>query len=98
MSDVPLGFKAHITLGLEHKVEALGAEFRFKDYGWSYSQIDGDPVLGPGGRCYLTAHARNYTGLFHQLQEVAKHLRGQGAEPQRLKIEAIVYDTKASHD
>jgi hypothetical protein len=61
---------------------------------WPDSQIDGDPVLGSGTYCYLSAHAMSEEHLRSQMFATAESLRAQGIPPIRLIIEKIVYDSK----
>lgn len=76
--------------------------------GWRFSQIDGDPVLGHGVKCYLTKHYPASTNTSHATAEadriivlmgnVADKIRNAGLDVIRQKIELVVFDTKANSE
>lgn len=68
--------------------------------GWKFSSIDGDPVLGPGVKCYATLHlnCNKVTAEMAQsvVQNAANKLSGLGATVLREKLELVLYDQKLS--
>jgi hypothetical protein len=90
-----LCFEAHITLAQEHRAVAqMVGETEL----WVFSEITGCPILGQGTYCYLTGYAPDSLALKEEMEAVAEQLRFHGAEPLRMKIEQIVYDTKTGRD
>ena len=87
-----MDFESHITcLGHEEKVKEVG-----KAMGWSFSKIDGDPVLGQGVKCYLTRHARDYVKLHGDMMQVKRELQDKDVNVPvlRTKIELIMHDER----
>lgn len=84
-------FECHITApsGSADKVKKAG-----KDLHWKFSAIDGDPVLGAGVHCYLTTHDATFARIKQRMKAAAHVLEAAGVEVIRMKIEAIMYDTK----
>ena len=64
-------FEAHITLPRDRAetVEKLGALC-----GWTFSQIDGDPLMGKQAYCYLTAYKPDAQALLAEMREVSRLL------------------------
>lgn len=88
-------FEAHITCKLSDS-EAVREVCEYT--GWSYSQIDGDPIMGKQAYCYLTTYDSNEEILYSSMQEVCQILRSAMVEPLRQKIELIVFDSKTGVD
>lgn len=66
---------------------------------WKFSAIDGDPVTGPGVKCYATTHLNTKVGeefaLGHLLGSAA-HLERAGFEVTRRKVELVLYADRSS--
>ncbi len=100
-------YECHITFFAFGPQPELPA-FLEKNTGWKYSQIDGDPVLGPGVKCYLTKHYPAATDTSHQAAEsdriiglmgkAADYVRECGMDVLRQKIELVIYDTKSNSE
>lgn len=92
-------YECHITIkdyknGIVNKL----LEETIKEWGWKFSQIEGDPVLGKGLKCYATQHfagTRNVDEVISIMRNVAYDLELAGFDVVRQKVELIVYDTKA---
>lgn len=79
-----------------------------KNTGWLFSAIDGDPVLGPGRKCYLTKHYPASAHTSHTVAEaeevkrkmgkVADFVRGTNVDVIRQKIELVIFDTKSNSE
>lgn len=85
-----LRYEAHITFQLTYSTALQ--EFAKADNGWTYSCIDGDPLLGAGLRCYLTGHDDDRDALLMRMIKVCGTLRIPFT---RMKIEETVFDTGA---
>lgn len=69
-----------------------------QEIGWIFSKIDGDPVLGPGVKCYATKmfNAKNeYNKILRNLHGAAASLALKEIPHTRLKIERVVYDVRS---
>jgi hypothetical protein len=84
-------FEAHITLP---RAQAEDVEKMAADSGWTYSAIDGDPVMGKQAYCYLTAYDTTATGLLARMRIVTAALTQRDVQVLREKIERIIFDTK----
>lgn len=86
-------YEAHITLlGRPDFVRPLVEALQ-----WKFSAIDGDPVLGPGVKCYATKQFNSKIpreAVLQDLQETAAALVGS-VEIIRKKIELVIYDTRS---
>ncbi len=84
-------FESHITFHISaaDTVKAVG-----DSYGWKYSQIDGDALMGAKPYCYLTGYAPDGHELHRDMNAVVNAARKQGVQELRTKIEQIVWDTK----
>jgi hypothetical protein len=89
-------FEAHITMPREQSVTINTLFAPVKD-GWSYSQIDGDPLLGKRPYAYLTAYDPDGVTLLNRMQRLVVILEQAGVEVLRMKIEEIVFDSKTGH-
>lgn len=88
-------FESHITLLREHSA-AVNEIAQFT--GWTYSQIDGDPIMGKQAYCYLTAYDTDAHTLHARMSEVVRLCKASMVEPLRTKIELIVFDSKTGVD
>lgn len=88
-------FEAHITMRRDQSEIVKGFDGVL---GWSFSAIDGDPVMGKQAYCYLTAYGPIGTDLLVKVQTLSNVLRDNGVEVLREKVEEIVYDSKTGHD
>lgn len=89
-------FEVHITMdgdptALRPLVEGLG---------WTFSAIDGDPILGSGVKCYATHHFNQRVTIAEirtRLDETAERLGRAGAHVKiiRRKIEHVILDIRS---
>lgn len=86
-------FEAHITLDKTHATEVAKVA---DSTGWTFSQITGCPLLGPGTYCYLTGYNTDDQKLMEAMDDNVVALAHKGIVALRLKIERIVYDTKTN--
>ena len=87
-------FEAHITFDKQYAEQVKSATVP----GWKFSQIDSDPILGPGSKCYLTHYDKNDSKLLESMTKVANSLNVSGIPHLRLKVERIIYDTATGID
>lgn len=82
-------YEAHVTFS---STKEIGL------FGWKFSKIDGDPVLGDGVKSYLTRQfkaTRPLSAVVEELEQVATNLREDyGEDVLRTKVELVVYDSK----
>lgn len=84
-------FEAHITcLRSEGEMVQKFCELT----GWTYSQIDGDPIMGKRAYCYATAYREDGHVLLAETSALARNLEQAGVTVLREKVEQIMYDTK----
>jgi hypothetical protein len=87
-------YEAHVTFTGPRVFEDL-----VKHHNWRYSAIDGDANLGDGVKQYATRqyNSRLEVGeIIHLLDEMAKILSDNGASVVRVKLEAVLYDSRSS--
>lgn len=85
-------FEAHVTCD---RSQSLIVQKVADSIGWTFSAIDGDPIMGKQAYCYLTAYdTSGHALMVRMLNEVRPLLDRHGVEPLRFKIEEIVYDSK----
>lgn len=91
-------FELHVTCLGDRRVIRSFIEMR---PGWAFSCIVGDSVLGPGVKCYATAHtplrlfpgkASGYEAAKIALKDMRIYLQGAGINVVREKIEKVWYD------
>ena len=88
-------FEAHLTVETSYKdqIKAIGEKHK-----WKYSEINGDPDLGPGTRCYLTKHYKhddNFHSITNELDYVLYEIRGEVKFTKvRHKIELVMFDLR----
>lgn len=89
-------YECHITMLGEP--EAIKRSM--KKSGWSFSQIDGDPDLGKGIKCYATRQFNTRTtvpSIIRELNDKAKFIgEVAGARILRKKVEMVVYDERTA--
>jgi hypothetical protein len=84
-------FECHITYDkISPEEQKLLEEYASK-VKWKTSFIEGDPLLGPGVRFFLTCHSADSDQLIRRMREV---IRNSPVKPIREKIEEIIHDTK----
>lgn len=65
--------------------------------GWTFSQIDGDPVLGDGVKKYLTRQyprRQNIDDIVTVMELCAAMMEEEGYTVLRTKVELVVYDNR----
>lgn len=89
-------YEVHITM--DYVSDKLSLQVFLNSYNWSYSAIDGDPLLGPGVFHYATKH---YDADIHDLryvlsraEELMALLAIQGNSVTRHKVELVVFDSR----
>lgn len=89
-------YECHITIEQRDSESRTYIEMQVtKRYGWRFSAIDGDPVLGAGVKCYATRHfgdALNIDEVMEELDIAAYALENAGLKVIRKKIELIIFD------
>lgn len=83
-------FECHITImGLPRLVQKA-----VEEVGWSFSHIDGDPVLGASSFCYATNHYDELMEAKVALDSATVQLIGRNLKVLRIKIEHVVFDKR----
>jgi hypothetical protein len=90
-------FECHLTFHVDHAAQVRAAG---DQYGWKFSQIDGDPLMGAKPFCYLTSYHSDGEELLSRARRISKDLQHPlvKVETLRLKIEEIVFDTKTMYN
>lgn len=94
------GFELHITVNADNDTQltmqkCMAAYNKTRNLGgWSFSRIDGDPVLGAGVKSYLTSYAESFDVALVKLSAMASSLRSEGVQIMREKIELIMHDVR----
>lgn len=88
-------YELHITCkGKPEEVKPLVED----KLGWRFSNIDGDPDLGEGVKCYATRQLNANKMMFNEvIAYLAAHadmLREEGVGVWREKIELVIYDNR----
>jgi hypothetical protein len=102
-------YECHITFMMPGGCAAPDTiRYLEKNTGWRFSQIDGDPVLGPGSKCYLTKHYPASTNTSHAtaeadravqlMEKVARFVSSAELQVLRQKVELVLFDTKADSE
>lgn len=67
-------------------------------YGWKFSAIDGDPVTGPGVKCYATTHLNERFGEEAAIKYLHRHANSldEAFRVTRRKVELVLYDDRSS--
>jgi len=85
-------FECHITMkGDRSSLETLVARLRGN---WTFSCIDGDPVLGAHVFCYATNHFGSELEAKMRTNDATGELICAGVNPIRAKIEHVVWDLR----
>jgi hypothetical protein len=90
-------YECHITLfGDKKRIEDCVNRVGF---GWTFSAIDGDPVLGQHVFCYATNHFESEKDAHVELYLAIRDLVSLGLRSniKRSKIEHIVFDERYSN-
>lgn len=89
-------FEAHITVDAVHadRLQRVSKGL----IGWKFSKIDGDPIMGLGTRCYLTAYDKDDKQLLTRMKSIVVGLELIDIPHLRQKIEHIVFDTSTGVD
>ena len=84
------GYECHLTFrdDPEAKLE------EFTPYGWTFSKIDGDPLLGQQVYCYWTAWNGSQGVMEDEMRRQINRARELGFPLVRAKIEHIIYDQR----
>jgi len=89
-------YECHVTI---ESVNQYMTELKVVATGWTFSAIDGDPVLGKGVKCYATKH---FNSSKNKLEDViamvdfaAEVINDNVSKVTRRKVELVVYDTRA---
>ena len=91
-------FECHITLLKPENTEKARKLFTISESNnMKTSWITGDPVLGAGKWFYVSGYSESYDELLQRMTKTAMHLREEGFEVVREKIEQIMYDTKTGY-
>lgn len=91
-------FEAHITIASTGPMERLSLKEKVESLGWKFSAIDGDPVLGPGVKCYATTFFNVKIGTnaaINTLLATAERLEALGVIVTRRKIEEVLFDDRS---
>ena len=87
-------FEIHITCPDERKNHPGQFSFLKHFPHWKLSYIKGDPLLGTGSKAYLTTHTKTLDSAKVTLSSMKDLIDLYGYTILRLKIEAIIFDTK----
>ncbi len=66
-------------------------------FGWKFSCINGDPVLGDGVKCYATmlyAKSKGEDWVKGRLLYIALKMKNEGVKVLRRKVELVIYDDR----
>jgi hypothetical protein len=84
------GYECHLTFDIE-SVKMVEASC---PYGWTFSQIEGDPVLGQRLYCYWTAWNSSQGVMESTMRDAINLAKRNGLPLVRAKIEHIIYDQR----
>jgi hypothetical protein len=88
-----MDFECHVTVSCEtHRIKEL--QELIESVGWSFSKIDGDPVLGPHVFCYATNHYDELAKAIGDTYAMSLALRLSFFDVPRRKIEQIMLDER----
>lgn len=93
-------YEAHITCERRDalRLQEIAAINPGAESQWTFSQIDGDPLMGKTPYAYLTAYDSDALRLKTRMNLIAVRLRTVDVPVLRCKIEQILYDTKTGVD
>lgn len=89
----PVYYELHVTLeAAKQDWPRLKADV--ENLGWKFSAIDGDPILGPGVKCYATKHLHQSPEVWPEsiVRRAALALKQWGWTVTREKVELVLYD------
>lgn len=89
-------YELHVTCEGEPKTVRPFVE---DNLGWRFSNIDEDPDLGKGVRCYATTQLNAKNAIQDVMAELAAHadmLREKGVKVTREKIELVISDKRSA--
>lgn len=89
-------FECHLTFANLSQSDKSRVEHLGREYGFHFSEIDGDEILGPGSRSYLTRSDIDGKALETDMVNLRVFLQSVGLKPKREKIEMIVHDVRFS--
>ena len=84
-------FECHITIDAPRTTELRQL---VELYGWSFSSINGDPLLGQKQYSYATNHFDDKQVAIDMALDRASYIRARGYAVVRVKVEEIVFDTR----
>jgi hypothetical protein len=87
-------YEGHITLPLEQTFIDSARQL-VPLTKWKWSQIDGDEVMGPGKRAYLTRSMGSAKSLAEEMLNLCNYLTSIDVVWERRKIEAIIVDERS---
>lgn len=89
-------YEVHITM--DHVPDKLSLQVFLNSYNWSYSAIDGDPLLGPKVFHYATKHydpaVHDVIYVLQRTESLIELLKQQGCSVVRHKVELVVFDSR----
>lgn len=90
-----MSYEIHITIDTtKESVERIN-KLRLADGAmWKYSEITGDPLLGPGSKSYLTAHTSSLPYAEEIMYSMWNSLVYDGYKLLRRKIEKSIFDER----
>lgn len=84
------GYECHLTF----KYDGTNAIELLTPFGWKFSKIDGDPVLGKELHCYWTAWNQSQGVMADEMERQINVSKEMSLPLVRAKIEHIIYDQR----
>jgi len=84
-------YECHITIETEN---ASALREAIEKMHWHFSMIAGDPVLGPGVRCFATEHFQDPGMAIGMTNLAATLLEFEGFVIIRKKVEHVIFDIR----
>lgn len=88
-------YECHVTI---ESANRYMTEMKVLSVGWTFSAIDGDPILGEGVKCYATKH---FNSTKNNVEEViafvdfaAASIHDSVSKVVRRKVELVLYDNR----
>lgn len=88
-------YELHVTIMCDREPGVL--QRVIEAYGWTFSRIDKDIILGEGIKCYATHHMNKrqpYNVVQQSIENCATTLNRKGFNVIRTKIEEVLYDNR----